>query len=113
MFVELANTLFEKGLLTKDIEIEVNYETVRLGGLGIVAATTCYAIDSISKNNKGVLNITGINVIDGSRCSVDVTQVVNIDGMPPARFAAVYGIHKAGQMMTVSKRRGRKPKIRT
>lgn len=39
-------------------------------------------------------------------------QIVTLDGMPPARLAAIYNLTLSGDEISVGKRRGRKPRRR-
>lgn len=109
----LATSLVNKGVLAKGTEIEAQYRAAGLGGLGTVSVAGEFTIDDIGKTTTGELVFVATSTRDGKRRNILAEAIMTIDGMDPARYAAVYNIKADGGTAVTGKRRGRKPKNRS
>jgi len=111
----LAQILIEKNLLKEEMEITVKYYGLDLSGLNKVVVKNNFFINKLTQNqNNTILELRSTK--DGTLIKATTDQIVDIEGMPPSRFAACYNIRitEDGSWSTNSnkKKRGRRPKIR-
>jgi hypothetical protein len=102
-----------KLLLTKDMEVEIEYHVTGLGSINTIKTTGLFVIQEVLRDTEGKLFFIGASINDGVKKVISVAQICGLDGMDIARFAAVYGIASDGTPLRMGKRRGRVPKIRT
>lgn len=110
---KLAEALVAKNLIPSGTEVKAHYITAGLGGIGTVLASDEFTVKRIFKNTDGDLRFKLVSTCDGSERNLPPLAIINIDGMDPERFAAVYNIKADGDAAKVGKRRGRKPKDRS
>ena len=110
---KLAEALAVKGVLPAGTEVEARYTGVGLGGVNSVKVVGYFSIVSIGKKADGSIVFVLAALRDGATHRVSAADVLNIDGMDPARFASVYGIKECGGAAAPQARRGRKPKDRS
>jgi hypothetical protein len=110
---KLAEALAVKGVLPAGTEVEARYTGVGLGAVSNVKVTGYFSIVSIGKKKSGDIVFTLAGLRDGAVSKVLAEDVINIDGMDPARFASVYDIKADGNVAAPKARRGRKPKDRS
>ncbi len=110
MYYKLAEVLIEKKLITKDMEIEIEYDVSTLGNVNTIKTTGSFIVQNIVKNKQGTIIFYGASINDGTKLIISVPQIVGLDGMEPSRFAAVYGVAEDGSDLIMAKRRGRTPK---
>ena len=89
----LAEALYRKNLLTRNLEIAANFETTTIG-MRIVEITGLFLLNKIERSRSGELILVLIRKSDGTVRRLLPKAVVRIDGMLPKRFASVYGISK-------------------
>lgn len=112
MKLNLAKTLYNKGLIRPDVEIETSYTTTAIGNINEIKVSGCFMIrEIINENDKMKLLVSSVK--DGHSRIVDIETVTSIDGMEPNRFAEVYDIKDNGENKDPVPRRGRKPKDRS
>jgi len=107
---ELVRSLIEQGAIRENTEIEAYYFAPDIGGVPLARAYGIFKVTG-AKAIKGELVFETVGV-DGLRRRLGAEEVIRIDGMDPARFAANYGLHPDGSKIKQGARRGRKPKIR-
>lgn len=112
MDIKLAEALVSKGVLKAGTEVEARHYAVGLGGITKVLVTDYFTIVRSKVKTNGV-TFELASLRDGSLSTVPAENVLNIDGMDPARFASVYDIKPDGAAAKVGARRGRKPKDRS
>lgn len=112
MFAALAEALYNKGVIVRDMEIEATYQVACLGGLSTISALGCFMVQKVIKQQDGEIILQSANVRDGANINIKMSQVEKIDGMTPERFAAVYNVDINGGAVKTGKRRGRKSKYR-
>lgn len=113
MDTNLAISLVNKGVLVSGTEIEARYRAAGLGGVGTVVVSGEFTIDAVGKTPDGTLVFVATSTRDGKKKQLLAESITTIDGMEPARFAAVYNIKADGSGAKMGKRRGRKPKDRS
>lgn len=112
MHIQLAVTLFSKNLFNKDMEIIGVYDTPTLGSINTIKTTGSFLIKKVDYNANNALVFHTVSSEDGHVRCFEPENVIAIDGMTPARFAAVYGIAPDGGLKRQGKRRGRKVKTK-
>lgn len=113
MDLNLAISLVNKGVLNEGTEIEARYRAAGLGGVGTVVVAGEFTIDRVGQAQDGRLVFEATSTADGKKKWLPAEAITSIDGMEPARFAAVYNIKADGSGAKMGKRRGRKPKDRS
>lgn len=113
MDIKLAEALVAKNLLPQGTEVRAKYLATSLGGIGQVLVSDDFSITQIFKNPQGELRFQLESTRDGGTIKLPPIAIMEIDGMEPERFAAVYDIKADGGKAVVGKRRGRKPKDRS
>jgi hypothetical protein len=112
VYYELAEVLINKSLLTKDMEIEIEYYVTALGSIDTMKTTGSFVIQQILRDQAGKIFLIAASITDGEKRTVSMSQICSLDGMDPSRFAAVYGIAFDGSKLSLGKRRGRVPKAK-
>lgn len=110
---KLAEALVTKGVLKNGTEVEAMHKAVGLGGVNVVKVTSYFSIAGVEIKGSGKVVFKLSSLRDGAISMVPAEDVLNIDGMDPARFASVYNIKADGGAAKVGARRGRKPKDRS
>lgn len=113
MDIKLAEALVAKNLLPKGTEVKAKYLAAGLGGIGTVLVSDEFTITQVLRTPEGDLRFQLESTQDGRVRKLPALAIQEIDGMEPARFAAVYNIKADGDAAKVGKRRGRKPKDRS
>lgn len=108
MFEVLAKVLVERRILNATTELEITYDGVDMGGRKVTSIATFNIKDVEESNGRLVFNL--VSTVDGKHHKAHSDQIINIDGMDPLRFAAVYGIKANGGNAAQQRKRGRKPK---
>lgn len=109
----LTIKLLEKNLINANTEVTARYRGVSVSGDNSVRSQEVFTVEAIVDANAEDIEFRVISTRDGSRRVIKHQQIMEIDGMHPTRFAAVYDIKADGAAATVGKRRGRKPKDRS
>ena len=110
---KLAEALVTRGVLKVGTEVEAYHQAVGLGGVTTVKVANYFTIASVAVKTTGNVVFTLAALRDGALSQVLAEDIINIDGMDPARFAAVWDIKADGGKAVVGARRGRKPKDRS
>lgn len=115
MDIKVLTELVNKKIVKADTELTCKYKGISLDGRNVANEQVILSITTITHNvneEKESFIFEGKSTVDGSLKQVNHTQIVEIDGMEPYRFARVYGISPKGDKIKEGKRRGRKPKNR-
>jgi hypothetical protein len=94
------------------MEIEATIAGAALGNVHTITIHELFHVKSVFRTDDNHIMIVGARTTDGEEKLIHSDNVLGIDGMTPARFAAVYNIGPDGGPRRVGKRRGRKPKVR-
>ena len=113
MDISLATKLIAKNLINESTEVVARYRGSSISGDMNVVSTDIFSVVEVLEMVDDTILLSVQSTRDGHTRRVFVTDVLEIDGMEPNRFAAVYNIKADGSAATVGKRRGRKPKDRT
>lgn len=106
----VLTTLIDLGALAKDSIVTARQGTANRFGV-ILYKSSEYVIKDIVNTAQGQL--LSLRENDGTReLSVQVEDVMAIDGMSIERYAEIYNINPDGSLRTMGRKRGRKPKIR-
>lgn len=108
----LAEKLIAKKLINETTEITARYKSVSISGDQNIVAQDVFTVDAIHTLEDKIL-FEATSTRKGERMVLTHSGIVEIDGMEPNRFAAVYNIKADGSAVATGKRRGRKPKDRT
>jgi len=109
LLVQLVKALVEKNAFKKDTELTARYKTHTLGHLPTIQTGT-FTVNSVKVLEDRVLfNVS--DTVCGKEGKVSGEDILLIDGMDPARMAAVYGLKSDGTSKKLGKKRGRKTNV--
>lgn len=108
----LTTKLIERGLINSETEVTARYKGIGVSGDLSVKGTEVFAVSKLLGEQQDLILFEVTSIRDGAKRNVSHRDIIEIDGMDPHRFAAVYDIKADGQNAVVGKRRGRKPKVR-
>jgi len=109
----LTSRLLEKKLINTNTEVTARYRGVSVSGDPSVRSQEVFTVETVLGEQSDDICFAVVSTRDGSRRTITHKQIIEIDGMHPSRFAAVYNIKADGAAANVGKRRGRKPKDRS
>lgn len=110
---KLAEALLARNLLPPGTEVRAKHMAMGLGSVNNVLVASDFSIAGHKTNEDGSIVFTLADLRSGARTKVLAGDIEDIDGMDPARYAAVWDITSDGGKAVVGKRRGRKPKDRS
>jgi hypothetical protein len=106
----VLTTLIDLGAIAKDSIVTARQGTANRFGV-ISYRSSEYVIKDIVDTSQGKL--LSLRENDGTQeLSVQVDDVLAIDGMSIDRYAEIYNINSDGSLRSIGRKRGRKPKIR-
>ena len=110
----LATKLIAKNLINENTEVVARYKGSSISGDPSMIFTGIFSVVSTLVGADGkTISFHVVSTLDGHRRIVKHSDILEIDGMDPNRFASVYDIKADGVDATIGKRRGRKPKDRS
>jgi hypothetical protein len=108
----LLAKLVEKKLIVNKAVIEVDYVAVTEDGATLPKKRTKFNVTNVvSSPLHPAMELTVVNTDDGSEAVIYSYEILTINGLKPQRFAVANGVNADG-IERMTKRRGRKPKIR-
>lgn len=113
MDITLASKLVAKKLINETTEVVARYRGSSISGDMNVVSTDIFSVMEVMEMVDDNIILVVESTRDGHRRRIFVTDILEIDGMEPNRFASVYDIKADGADAKVGKRRGRKPKDRS
>jgi hypothetical protein len=113
MELSLTKKLVDKKLLNENTEVLARYDGKGVNCILGVQSTGIFNIVQVIYNSVEDTYLFDVySTLDGSHRRIKHSDIIEIDGMTPKRFASVYDIKADGSAELVGKRRGRKPKNR-
>ncbi len=110
----LATKLVAKNLINETTEVVARYRGSSISGDPNMVFTGIFSVVATLIGADGeTISFHVQSTRDGHNRVVKYSDILEIDGMEPNRFASVYNIKADGVDAKVGKRRGRKPKDRT
>ena len=107
----LAKKLIEKGAIRQDTEFEAFYFTHGLSCLASSRLLGRFHITAATySKEKSQVIFEALSGDKRERYKFTNDQIISLDGMPPARLAAIYNLSARGDDVAVGRRRGRKPR---
>jgi hypothetical protein len=108
----LAKKLVEKGVIRQYTEFEAYYNAHGLSCVDDARLLGRFRITA-AKLSRSTAEVVFEAKHSDSLAPYRFTnaQIVTLDGMPPARLAAIYNLTLAGDEIATGKRRGRKPRL--
>lgn len=101
----LLKTLLDRGILGTQTEIEARYMGRNVSGDALVPCVSAFTILVVHQTDTAVV-FACADTVDGSQRFIPASAIVSIDGMDPARFAAIYGLSADGGPAKLARKRG-------
>jgi hypothetical protein len=111
MNVSLLRKLIQNNIVKTGTEVTATYTALDISGMARHRFNGSFFVVSAEDRGESIL-FTLASTTDGYRHVIPSTDIYTLDGMEPARLAAIYNIREDGSDIKVGNRRGRKPKIR-
>ena len=111
MNIILLKALIEKKLITAKTEFDAEVKIKIFSQEQLIIENHHFAIKKMIENSDDNISFDCYSTISGKREIINVSQITNIDGMTPERYAAVFNLDENGTYVPEEhKKRGPKKK---